>query len=467
MHLGLRCRISLIAGAAALVAGLVIVAIASFLIDGNLRRDLDKTLDGNVTNLIEQYDTAGRVFDQDQALPYGIDRDHDIAMISPDLAPDGTSADGEIGYVSARLRLVEMNAFAEQLAVDKVVTVRLTDTWRAATKPYQDPSGATWLVTYGRELGTVSSRVSVLRKALALAALVSAGLVTAITWLVTGLSLRPVERLRSQAAAISGESLDERVTEPRGNDEIARLARTFNAFIGRVQSSRDAQMQFVSEASHELRNPVAGVVAQLETGLRSASGDEWPEIAHTALADARRVERIVGSLLLLARADERAVAVSPGPVDLDDVAFHATAATPGRADIAVTTTDLPTVTAFADADHVAQIAANMLTNAIRHAQSHVAISVDVDLGDGHADARAILRVDDDGHGVAVADREHIFDRFVRLDDARELDRSGNGLGLAVSRVLAERNGGSLTVTTSALGGAQFVLQLPVYVTCGP
>ncbi|HEY8545208.1 MAG TPA: HAMP domain-containing sensor histidine kinase [Acidimicrobiales bacterium] len=283
------------------------------------------------------------------------------------------------------------------------------------------------------------------------------GVVAAASWWLAGRALRPVEAIRAEAEAIGGDTIDRRLPEPPGDDEIARLARTMNDMLGRLEDSAQRQRQFVSDASHELRSPVAAIRTDLEVALHEGDRADWPTVARAVLAEESRLERLLGDLLVLA-SDDEAASLGPRaePVDLADLAAEEA----GRGRRVPVRFDRP-ADAGGDAYVVLGVAsrleralANLVDNAARHADSTVRLSV-ARRGD-----RVRLVVDDDGPGVPAIDRERIFERFARLDASRARDRGGAGLGLAVVRSIATRHGGYVWADAGPLGGARFTIELP-------
>ncbi|MFD5001302.1 ATP-binding protein [Streptomyces mutabilis] len=266
-----------------------------------------------------------------------------------------------------------------------------------------------------------------------------------VTWLVTGRALRPVEGIRREMAAITAsEDLARRVPVPGTHDEVARLASTTNETLAALESSVERQRRFVADASHELRSPIASLRTQLEVAAAH------PELLDLdgAVEDTVRLQRLAADLLLLARLDagERP---ADARVDLGELAREEAGARDG---VRVRAED--DVTVAGSRGQLGRVLANLLDNGRRHARSAVEVSV---RRDGEA---AVVAVADDGEGVPAADRERIFERFVRLDAARSRDDGGAGLGLAIARDVAVRHGGTLTVHDAPAGGALFELRLP-------
>ncbi|MFC9508805.1 sensor histidine kinase [Streptomyces sp. NPDC057002] len=271
------------------------------------------------------------------------------------------------------------------------------------------------------------------------------GVVAGVTWLVTRRALRPVEGIRSEMAAIThSEDLARRVPEPDTHDEIARLASTTNETLAALETSVERQRRFVADASHELRSPIASLRTQLEVAAAH------PELLDLdgAVEDTVRLQHLAADLLLLARLD-----AGERPNDAGvDLAGLAREEAEGRTGVTV---DAEPVEVAGSRGQLGRVLANLLDNAQRHARSAVTVSVRRE-GD-----RAVVGVADDGDGVPEADRERIFERFVRLDAARSRDDGGAGLGLAIARDVAVRHGGTLTAGQGPAGGALFELRLPL------
>ncbi|WP_163015797.1 HAMP domain-containing sensor histidine kinase, partial [Streptomyces sp. Tu 4128] len=270
-----------------------------------------------------------------------------------------------------------------------------------------------------------------------------------VTWLVTRRALRPVEGIRREMAAITAsEDLARRVPVPGTHDEVARLASTTNETLAALQTSVERQRRFVADASHELRSPIASLRTQLEVAAAH------PELLDLdgAVEDTVRLQHLAADLLLLARLD-----AGERPADARvDLAALAREEAGGRAGVSVRDDAGAAggVTVAGSRGQLGRVLANLLDNAQRHARSAVEVSVRRD-GD-----LAVVGVADDGEGVPEADRERIFERFVRLDAARSRDDGGAGLGLAIARDVAVRHGGTLTVHDAPAGGALFELRLP-------
>lgn len=270
---------------------------------------------------------------------------------------------------------------------------------------------------------------------------------------LAGRALAPVEAIRSRVAGVQGTSeLDARVPVPEGDDEVARLAVTMNEMLERLQTGSDRQRRFVGDASHELRSPLATIRAAHEIALLHPGCGDVEAISRDVLAELGRLDHLVNDLLLLARADEHGLRLRSVDVDLDHLVANEAHRldTLGQVDVVV---EAPPVRVQGDPVQLARALRNLADNAARHAQSGVSLRLRV-AGDS-----AVIEVEDDGPGVAGADRDRIFERFVRLDASRARASGGTGLGLAIAREIAVAHNGQLTVESGARG-ARFVLALP-------
>ena len=269
----------------------------------------------------------------------------------------------------------------------------------------------------------------------------------ALSLVVVGSALRPVEALRRGAAEISGSQESRRLPEPGTDDEIGRLATTLNDMLARLEASATRQRSFVADAAHELRSPLVNLTG-LEVALRHPQDADWRATTADVLADVARMSRLVDDLLLLARLDE-------GPhadrtlttVDLHEIASAAV----GRQHVTVAG-DSP-APVRGDADALGRIVANLVDNAVRHARSHVCVETT------STAACTVLTVTDDGPGIAAEDRERAFERFARLDEGRGREDGGSGLGLAIVRDLVRAHDGTVEIT-DANPGERVVVTLP-------
>ena len=273
-----------------------------------------------------------------------------------------------------------------------------------------------------------------------------------ICWFIVGRALRPIELMRREVAEVATIHGAHRVAEPATDDEVGRLARTLNSMLDRIEASSERERRFVSDASHELRSPIANIRTAVEVALHRPEHAEWASVAEEVLSQNARMDRLVEELLLLARSDEGGLQPAAMATDLADVAEAVVAAHHAPAPRAVLRADRAPVAV--PAAYLERMIANLVDNARRFAASTVEVSVWHDAGWSYASVR------DDGPGVPMSERRRIFERFVRLDEARDRGEGGFGLGLAIVSDLCRFYGGTVDVADSH-PGAVFTLRFPL------
>jgi signal transduction histidine kinase len=271
----------------------------------------------------------------------------------------------------------------------------------------------------------------------------------------TGRTLKPIERIRREVDDLSSKTLDRRVPEPGSDDEVARLARTMNTMLSRLETATTRQQEFVSDASHELRSPISSIRFDLEVALAHPESDDWHSVATRALDQTLRVEHIVDDLLLLARIDEGTAPDTAAIVDIGSIIRDSSTHIEGtpislRVDIG----DVNALYVNGTTGDLTSMIRNLVDNAARHAASSIAVTANVD------GSTIVITVDDDGPGIPPADRERVFRRFTRLQQSRSRSAGGVGLGLAVVHRIVHHHGGTIAISDSPLGGARFTVALP-------
>lgn len=223
-----------------------------------------------------------------------------------------------------------------------------------------------------------------------------------------------------------------------------------NEMLDRLQKSSVTQRQFISDASHELRSPVASIRTQLETALQYPQDVDWPGVARIVLAEDDRLEHLVGNLLAMARLEEGRLG-RRSEVDLDDLVMEQSHRMTGvRVDVSAVSAGR----VWGNPDELTSVIRNLLDNATHYAESTIKVSV-VEHGPW-----VVLSVADDGPGVPETERLQVFERFARLQEGRERDKGGTGLGLSLTRRIVENYGGSIRVESAPTGGALFIVALP-------
>jgi signal transduction histidine kinase len=281
-----------------------------------------------------------------------------------------------------------------------------------------------------------------------------------VGWVVAGRVLRPIGRITAVARDIQATDLSRRIELPGPDDELKQLADTFDAMLARLDAAFAAQRQFIADASHELRNPLAIIRTNVDVALADPNADP-DDLRHTIDVVKRasgRMARLVDDLLALARRQEPIL--EHEPVDLgvavaeasDDFVVPAAAR-----NIVLDRVTAPDVVVTGDRDALKRAVANLLENAVRLAPEGSRIR----LATGSEGDRAWIAVTDEGPGIAPEDQPHVFDRFWRADKGRSRADGGTGLGLAIVRQIAESHGGEVRLQSKVGVGSSFVIWLPV------
>ncbi len=332
--------------------------------------------------------------------------------------------------------------------------------WAAAPRAF--PTGIT-----GRGGPTVAVAV-VTRKSLTglgpagrwftLASLITVALATALA-VVLGRRLgRPIHEARLATARIASGDLAARLPEPTPDktDEVSELARSINTMASTLERSKGLEQQFLMSVSHDLRTPLTSIRGYAEAITDGATKDPaWA--AGVILTESRRLERLVGDLLDLAKLESRSFSLRMERLDLSLLANRAAEALrPEAADagIEIVAVTGPAVPVFADGDRLGQVIANLVENAVKYARQRVAVTA---ASDGSS---AVLWVDDDGPGIAPGDLAFVFERLyvARHEPARK--EVGSGLGLAIVRELTLAMGGTVAAEVGPHGGARMVVRFP-------
>jgi two-component system, OmpR family, sensor kinase len=299
-------------------------------------------------------------------------------------------------------------------------------------------------------------------------------LIAGIGYLMIRRSLRPLADVENTAVAIAGGDLSRRVPDLDPRTEVGRLTRALNGMLGQIEhafarqreseqaarASEDRMRRFVADASHELRTPLTSIRGFAELYRQGAVQEpsEVTRLLRRVEDEATRMGLLVDDLLLLARLDQERP-LSSAPVDLltvvADVVHDARAVAPGRR-IDLTVDSAPPVV-LGDEPRLHQVVQNLVMNALRHTPSDTDVQVRV----GSHDRRAVVAVVDHGPGLSAQARQHVFERFYRLDSSRTRDAGGSGLGLSIVSALVTAHGGTVTVEETSGGGATFVVELPL------
>jgi signal transduction histidine kinase len=388
--------------------------------------------------------------------------EQDASAVSSQLEASGASALGELdddrllqvvdasGRVVARSEGAPLTPVASGRQAGQIVHVD-----GAAYVVAVEQANSDNLVIAGRQTEAAELTIAAVATFLAIGVPILVAIVGTVSWVGTGRALRPVERLRREVGDVTAVTLNRRVDEPGTKDEVDRLAHTLNDMLARLNVAQASQQRFISDASHELRSPLAVLRQYAELSRDHPERLKGGELARVVLDEGSRLESLVGGMLVLARADEATLRLDRRDVDLDDLLLVEAERLRGIDGPDVATTGITAVRVRGDRALLSQMVRNLVDNAARHANARIALSVQRGAGS------AILVVSDDGPGVPAVDRDRAFERFVRLDPGRGREHGGGGLGLAIVAEIVRAHGGTARIEQSGeLGGARLVVELP-------
>jgi two-component system OmpR family sensor kinase len=321
-------------------------------------------------------------------------------------------------------------------------------------------AGVTAIIGTGEPLASVARAQRSVARAFVLAALLALAGALLASYLVGSRLSRPLRRMAAVAARVDAGDLNPRIEQQDSqSEEVRTLADTFNRMLDRLTDAFAGQRAFVADASHELRTPLTVIRGQLEVlaSQREPSGEEVRRVEGLVQAEIARISRLVDDLLLLAKT-EQIEFLRVEPIELP---AYVGELWDGMSLLAHRRFELELVphgTLQADPDRLAQALRNLVGNAIDHTVAEsglVRLRVQA-LSRG----RVAFVVEDDGPGIPADQRERVFNRFHRMDEARDRASGGTGLGLAIVRAIADAHGGTVTAGVSPEGGARFELRLP-------
>ncbi|KAB1916278.1 cell wall metabolism sensor histidine kinase WalK [Micromonospora sp. AMSO31t] len=455
LRLGVRLR-------SALAAGLV-VAVASVLAGGVLLVTARGILLDNVTTSVNDRATqvtaalaGGDSSALTEALRPSAPQRSVVQVLNP--ASEIVAASNSVSTVSPMSAL--RPAVGQREWETRRLEIEQDSPFRIAATGVSTPAGPRIVLVAG-SLDAVDDGTEAIIAALLVGLPLLAVVVGVATFLFVGRTLHPVEAMRRQAATITARNLHARLPVPVADDEIAALAATMNTMLDRIEAASAAQRRFVADASHELRSPLATIHANVDL-LDAAGLAETPARSVRRIhAESARMARLVDDLLLLARADDQAVRLRRDEVDLDDLVYAERERVAAEHPSLHIEGGVEPVRVVGDPDQLHRALRNLVDNAVRHAGRAVVVSL------AASDIHAEMVVGNDGPAIAAADRQRVFDRFVRLDDSRSRQGGGAGLGLPIARDIVVAHGGSLTVDPLADGAALRVrLPLPTPNTYG-
>lgn len=319
------------------------------------------------------------------------------------------------------------------------------------------------VVYLSQPLSDVTDVLHDLRTRLLLSTAIALALSAAVALLLSRAIANPLRRLTAAAGAVAQGKFDQHVPV-NSRDEVGRLSRAFNDMTARLRAARQMQVDFVADVSHELRTPLTSVKGTVET-LRDGAVDD-PQVRDQFLAtierETDRLIRLVNDLLLLSRADSKALNLWREAVDLQVLAEVTVERSRPQAEargVALGVEAGPDIPkAWADRDRVEQVLVNLVDNAIKYSRPAGTVTVGVGTGE---DGAALVQVCDEGIGIPAEDLARIGQRFYRTEKARSRAEGGSGLGLAIAKALVEAHGGRLWLESEQGVGTTVAFTLPV------
>jgi len=329
---------------------------------------------------------------------------------------------------------------------------------RALAVPVETSDGRS-VILVGASLQDRADELLQLAATFAIGGPVALGVLSLAGWLLAGAALRPVERMRTEAAEISTAAATRRLTTPETGDEISRLGQTLNQMLDRIQTSAETERRFLDDASHELRTPLGILRSEVDLALsRSRSVGELEAALRSISEETDHLARLADDLMILSRAHQGKLSIHAELVSLRNVVESACARFEPAARRAGIRIEVDVVDDRAGVDPVRlrQALDNLLANAVRQMGSADTVRVAGGCGDGWIR----LVVEDTGPGFPDEILRSAFEPFVRGADGGEADRDGAGLGLTIVRAIAEAHGGSATAENRPEGGARIMIQIP-------
>lgn len=435
----------------------VVIAIGGVLIHSGFKQQITRQIDAGLVALaLDNMDDYEEGETDDLAeMPDAAQR----ALFGFAFAPDGTLLDASPGAETLRIRLADWPRVPQDRVIETRAAWAGSDETGLVRLYALEAADGGWIVI-GQALAQRDRDLAALRRLLLTGGPILLLVTSALAWVLSAASLRPVEQLRQGAARLSDSSPDLRLPVPRTRDEIARLAETLNGLLARLEEAREKERRILDDASHELRTPLAILSIETELALRRA---RTPEELRASLENAAKVSqdlnRLAEDLLVLSRSNRGILEVHRARADVSDLVSETVAAlgTLARQKAVTLRAEAPPgVEAEVDRLRLRQALGNLLENAIHHSPPRGTVTVALTRGDG----QLRLCVRDEGPGFPPGFIDAAFEAFTRADAARTRQRGGAGLGLAIVKGVAEAHGGTVVAANRPGGGAEVTLTLP-------
>lgn len=443
--------------AGAAIALTLLLIVAGGAINWLVGREIQKAFDATLLEQATDRATLLAAGARPESLMTAVGHEVIVVAISPQgdvLASAGTPAPDEAigigpGISDAALLVTDSDESGEVGESGEAREGGDRETLRVAVAVAAD--GSTIIV--GNEGESARSTKSQVRNTLLLVVPLIAVAGAVVAWFVTGRALTPVKRIQAELDEVVHASDGRRVSPPDSGDEIAELSETINDVLDRLEQQSTARLEFVADASHELKSPLANARVLIDTTADHADAAESERVRASVAIELDRLQALVDDLLYLARLDET-TPTRPTLLDLDDLLFDEAERVAARTDKTIDASGVRPARVFVDSSDASRAIRNLIENAERFATSRVDVAI------ATADDSVSVEISDDGPGIPAEQRDRVFERFTRLDVDRARSDGGTGLGLAIVASIAARSGGGVTVHTSATGGALFRLTFP-------
>lgn len=332
--------------------------------------------------------------------------------------------------------------------------------WRVLTTPIVEDRRQVAVLQVARSMRDVDAILTRLMRWMAIAVPLVLLLAIVIGIFLAGRALNPIDRMTRMAARISAEDLTRRLGYA-GNDEVGRLAATFDRMLDRLESGFERQRRFTADASHELRTPLASLVGQIDLALdRPRTDREYRDVLTSLRQDTKRLSQLTNELLSLARADAGHDSLVLEPLNLGQIVEDVVSAMQPlarKAGIQLAQRADASVVVAGDQTRLTQLLVNLIDNGLKHTPIGGSVTLDVRGDEGGA----VISVTDTGTGIEPEHLAYVFERFYRAESARGRATGGSGLGLAICQRIAEAHGGEIRVSSRPGHGATFSVFLPI------
>ena len=457
---GIRARVSALATLIVAITLILSGVALAVLVRSSLINDLDSTMLARAQGVAALNTTGGisgtiPTTANQNSLVQVVDSTGAVIAATSNMRDDDSSFDGPVLSHPPAQRVTTLSTLSDAPLDEN------TGQFRVLAEPVTLPTGPGWIYvasTLALADAAITSIITLFAIGLPLVLLV----VGFAVWRAVTKALKPVEQIRSRAATISAADLTQRVPVPDSRDEIAYLAETMNEMLDRLEGAAIRQNQFIGDASHELRSPLAALRAQVEVALANPDPDEATRTLGIVHEQVLRMSTLTNDLLFLARSTEATPVLYSDPVDLDELVLAEVSRLRGLDGPTVILGGVDAARVPGSQRDLARVLRNLTDNARNHADTEIRIALS-----NHGGVAELI-VDDDGDGIAQGDRERLFERFTRLDGSRvrSLSGGGFGLGLAIARQVVDAHGGTLTThdRTDGKPGAEFRVRIPTQPT---